>query len=218
MKNYAVCTRLALVVLAALLALPIVLPASPVAAKQRARTVTTTFRNPAPIILINEYDTNLPVSGSVDPSAIKVSGLNGPIRDVNLRLNNYIHTYPDDVQILLVGPDGQTAHVMGNVGGSGEALNVTLRLDDEAASPLPNEDEPGSGTFKPTAAPGSTDVFNPPAPLPSGNSELSVFDGSNPNGTWRLFVQDEDSSFDLGAIAGGWALEITAKGKAKKKR
>jgi subtilisin-like proprotein convertase family protein len=207
-----------LILLMTLLALPIAQTAPLVEAKNRSRIVIKTFRNPAPIILINDYDTELPVLGSVYPSAIKVGGLKGPIRDVNLRLKNFLHTYPDEVQVLLVGPQGQTAHVMGNVGGSGEALDVTLRLDDEAAEPLPNEGAPQSGTFRPTAAPGSTDVFNPPAPLLNGNSALSVFDGTNPNGTWRLFVQDEYGESDSGVFAGGWTLEITAKVKAKKKR
>ncbi len=210
-------TRIALVVLAALLALPIVQTASPVEAKQRSRTVTKTFRNPAPIILIEEYDTDNPVSGSVYPSTIKVSGLRGPIRDVNVRLNNLLHSYPDDVQVLLVGPGGQTAYLMGKIGGSSNVIDVTLRLDDEAAAPLPNEDPLQSGAFRPLAAPGSADEFNPPAPLPGDNSALSVFDGGIPNGAWRLFVQDEAADSDPGVFAGGWELEITAKAKSKKR-
>ena len=35
--------------------------------------------------------------------------MKGKIRDVNLRLNDLQHTFPDDVHVLLVGPGGQTA-------------------------------------------------------------------------------------------------------------
>jgi Ca2+-binding RTX toxin-like protein len=36
---------------------------------------------------------------------------------------------------------------------------------------------------------------------------LSAFNGTNPNGAWQLFVQD-DVGWDSGSIAGGWSLTI----------
>jgi hypothetical protein len=108
---------------------------------------------------------------------------------------------------------------MANAGEETESTGVTLRLDDEAATLLP--DQPlHSGTFRPNN--NSLDGivgFNAPAPpVTSANAALSVFDGGDPNGTWRLFVQDRYGSVHSGIVAGGWTLEITAKGKAKKKR
>ena len=47
---------------------------------------------------------------------------------------------------------------------------------------------------------------------------MSGFDGSNPNGTWRLFVQDQNGEAYLGAFMGGWELEIMAKVKVRKTR
>src|SRR6185436_20182954 len=40
------------------------------------------------------------------------------------------------------------------------------------------------------------------------NASLAVFNGSNPNGVWKLFVVD-DNTGDVGNIAGGWTVAIT---------
>lgn len=56
---------------------------------------------------------------------------------------------------------------------------------------------------------GSAVILAAPAPLPTGNTALSTFDGLDPNGDWRLFVVDEVFSAD-GAVSGGWELTITA--------
>ncbi|MFC9599770.1 hypothetical protein ACFTQL_18125 [Peribacillus butanolivorans] len=66
-----------------------------------------------------------------------------------------------------------------------------------------------SGTYRPTNI-GVSDVLPAPAPAPAPpyGSTLSVFDGTNPNGTWSLFVFD-DVGQDSGTSAGGWFLTIT---------
>ena len=211
-------TRIVLVALVALLALPIVETASPVGAKQRSRTVTRTFNNTAEIHL-PVVNTDLAVSGSLYPSPIAVRGLEGKIRDVNVRLNNLTHTFPADVRVLLVGPNGRTARLIERAGGDGDVTSVTLRLDDEATVALPVgfDTTLQSGAFQPTTA-GSTTRFNDPAPEADANTALSIFDGGNPNGTWRLFILDGTARSDAGAIAGGWALEIEAKVKKKRKK
>lgn len=214
-------TPVALVVLAALLALPIVDTASPAAAKKKRATVTKSFTNAAPIV-IPAYQDDEPAQPDLYPSEIAVNGLKkGKIRDVNVRLNAFTHFYPDDVQVLLVGPDGQTAILMAKAGGGSDVAGVTLRLDDEGASPLPDEPPPPglqSGVFRPTNVLNTAIDFLDPAPAADANSALSVFDGSNPNGTWRLFVQDEYAPTDPGAFSNGWTLEIKAKVKAKKRK
>ena len=45
-------------------------------------------------------------------------------------------------------------------------------------------------------------------PLPPYGTNLSVLNGSNPNGNWSLYVQD-DSGFDSGIISNGWYLTLT---------
>jgi subtilisin-like proprotein convertase family protein len=215
MSRYTTRPRIVLVALAVLLALPMALIASPVEAKKRPRTVTRTFRNHAAIDLPTAQISA--VSADLYPSTIAVEGLRGPIRDVNLRLNGFSHTNSPEVYVLLVGPSGQTAVVMALVG-DGAVNDATLRLDDDAASQFPRG-ALQSGTFRPANAEGDDVAFNPPAPeVTSGNAALSVFDGANPNGTWRLFVMDTYAPTDPGIFADGWALEITTKAKARKRR
>jgi hypothetical protein len=68
-----------------------------------------------------------------------------------------------------------------------------------------------SGPFRPTnyLQPGvDSDTFAAPARAPDGSVALSTFDRGNPNGTWQLFVMDDETSL-VGDIR-GWALRITA--------
>ena len=68
---------------------------------------------------------------------------------------------------------------------------MTLRLDDEAEEPLPAAAGLQSGAFRPTTAAGSAVAFLSEAPQTTGSAALSAFDGSNPNGTWRLNRQKQ---------------------------
>jgi hypothetical protein len=212
-------TRIGLVILAALLALPIAPTASPVEAKKRPRSVTKTFSNTAPIGLLESEAS--PGPGSVYPSPIAVGGLKGTIRDVNLTLHEDSHDFSENIEVLLVGPHGQTVIVMAHVGSFYDADDVTLRLDDEAARRLPADAALESGAYRPryvAFSPGERIDFTAPAPSAGPNAALSVFDGTKPNGAWRLFVQDLDGPSDFGEIAGGWEIEITTQVKGKKRR
>lgn len=147
------------------------------------------------------------------PAPITVSGLSGQVTDVDVALHGLAHSYLKDLDVLVVGPAGQRALVMSDVGGSDPVAGVDLVLDDEAASSLP-ENSVQSGTFRPTdsdvdALAGDTDDFiGQPGSTDGDGSALSVFDGTDPNGTWKLYVVD-DAADDTGAITGGWSLHIT---------
>lgn len=145
-------------------------------------------------------------SGSPYPSDIAVSGLTGTVTKVTVDLTGITHTFPDDIDILLVSPGGQNALIMSDVGGSGDIVSVNLTLDDAAATALGDGTQIVSGTFQPANF--ETDTFPAPAPAPAGGSALSVFNGSAPNGTWSLYLVD-DAGIDTGSINGGWALHIT---------
>ncbi|KXS89755.1 hypothetical protein OA58_20150, partial [Microcystis aeruginosa NIES-88] len=158
------------------------------------------FSNPNPI--------TIPSSGTSTPypSTINVSGLSGNINSLKVTLTNLSHTYPDDIDVLLVGPTGTKALLMSDVGGFNSLSNVTLTFDPTAASSLPDEGLITSGSYKATDFV-TGDVFNSPAPGGPYGTDFSVFNSTNPNGTWSLYVVD-DMGGDAGTIAGGWSLLI----------
>jgi subtilisin-like proprotein convertase family protein len=123
---------------------------------------------------------------------------------VTVTLTNMNHTFPNDLDILLVGPNGDTVILMSDVGGGTDLSNVTLTFDDGAATGLGSVIT--SGTYKPTNS-GTGDTFAAPAPPGTYGTTLSVFRGQDPAGPWSLYVVD-DAAGDLGSIAGGWSLTI----------
>ncbi|MEN3333050.1 MAG: hypothetical protein V7641_2415 [Blastocatellia bacterium] len=162
------------------------------------------FSNSAPIT-IND-SASPPTAATPYPSNLAVSGLTGNLVGMTVTLTNLSHTFPDDIDVLLVGPTGASALLMSDVGGNTPASNITLTFDDNAVNSLPDNGPLVSGTFKPSNIE-TGDTFPAPAPVPTGNTLLSIFDGTNPNGTWTLYVVD-DTQNNAGAIAGGWSLNL----------
>src|SRR3989454_1101750 len=148
-------------------------------------------------------------AGTPYPSAINVTGMGGTISNVTVTLRNLRHTWTRDIDVLLVGPTGQTVIVMSDAG-SGGANSVTLTLSDAAAAALPLTGLV-SGTFRPANyADASVGGDNFPSPAPAGpyGATLSAFNGQGANGTWSLYVYD-DGPGDQGSLAGGWSLTLT---------
>jgi hypothetical protein len=125
---------------------------------------------------------------------------------VTATLHGFAHPFPSDVDVLLMGPGGQTVVLLSDAGGGTGIFQTTITFDDAAAAPVPAA--LASGTYQPTNI-GTGDIFPAPAPaLVDPSATLSVFKGTSPNGVWRLFVVD-DSRPDQGSLAGGWSLAIT---------
>jgi subtilisin-like proprotein convertase family protein len=151
------------------------------------------------------------------PSNITVSGLTGN-KVMQLKLNGLTHTFPADIDILLVGPGGQKFTAMSDMGGGGDVSNINLTLTDTAVPTL-STTQLVTGTFKPGNTDTTTDVFPAPAPAapydnpaPAGTATFaSAFgtNGANLNGTWSLYVRD-DAGTDIGSMAGGWSLTFEA--------
>ncbi len=140
------------------------------------------------------------------PSNINVAGAIGQISKVTVSLNNYNHTFPDDIDVLLVSPAGQKVILMSDAGGSTDAVGVNLTFDDAAATGIPDGGPVASGTFKPTEFSGG-DIYNAPAPAGPYSTTLAAFNGVSPNGTWSLYIMD-DAGGDVGNFNGGWELNI----------
>src|SRR6185369_16947085 len=146
-------------------------------------------------------------AGSPYPSKIVVAGLPSNPSKVTVTLKGLSHTYPDDLDVLLVGPGGQKVVLISDVGGGTDISNVTLTFDDGAASSLPDSAAIASGSYKPTDFV-SGDAFPSPAPAGPYGTTLSAFNGLDPNGTWSLYVVD-DAASDGGSISAGWSLQFT---------
>ncbi|HTI98954.1 MAG TPA: protease pro-enzyme activation domain-containing protein [Dongiaceae bacterium] len=140
------------------------------------------------------------------PSKITVSGLTNPITKVTVTLNGLTHTYPSDIDVLLVGPQGQTVMLMADAGYSFSINDVVLTFDDAAASAVPFSGQITSGTYRPSSY--ASDVFSSPAPSGSYGSSLAAFTGQDPNGAWSLYIQDFAPG-DVGSLVQGWTLNLT---------
>jgi hypothetical protein len=167
--------------------------------------------NPGPIA-VNDTQTP-PTPANPYPSDISVSGVTGSFSLVSVQLLGIAHTFPDDVDVLLVAPNAAgNAILMSDVGGGVPVTGVNLTLAD-GAPPIPDTGPLVSGTFSPTNVnPGTgTEAWPAPAPPPSGNTSLALFNGADPNGNWSLYVVD-DQGIDSGSFAGGWCLNYRAVG------
>lgn len=199
--------------LASVVALVLVVSLGASADKASAATklVTKSFSNTQLILIPENAPTSTSGSAFPYPSNIAASFPAGSkVRDVNVTLRNYTHTFPDDVDVLLVHA-GKNRAIMSDVGDNNDVSGITIKLDDEAADFLPDDDQLTAGQFIPRNFPiGTHDDFPFPAPdAISSSAQLSGFDGLAAGGKWKLFVVD-DSGTDVGKFAGGWTVQIKA--------
>ena len=157
-------------------------------------------------------------SASLYPSSITVSGMTGTVSKVTVQLKNLSHSQTSDMDMLLVSPTGAKLVLFSDVGGNNSINNITVVLDDAAASVLPTTFL-SSGTYKPADYGGVADAFLSPAPAiafpgdsaaPTGSATLiTKFSGTVPNGFWSLYLMDDNTNALSGSLAGGWVLTLT---------
>ena len=168
------------------------------------------------LLVLRTTDTNvvtaIPGSGDAGPAAPYPNAfdmpvnLRGRIKKLRVRLHALTHTFPDDLDMLLQGPGGQTVLLMSDAGHSVDVNTINLTFDD-AAPRFPTCSVIQSGIYRPTNHEGVIpDTFPAPAPAPPYGTALSVFNNTLPAGTWRLWVVD-DSGGDVGSLS-NWTLEI----------
>ena len=165
-------------------------------------------------------------NSQAEPATIEISGAPAIIGSVRVTLFDLQHTRADDLDILLVGPGGQQIVLMGDAGGNdGLDTPATITFSDGGASRLPDDGLISTIKYKPTNWETPVSDFEAPAPAAPynepGNSAAvglslaSVFGGISPNGTWSLYVRDDDGSAFVqqagsGVIAGGWGIDFLA--------
>lgn len=108
------------------------------------------------------------------------------IGDINVTID-LDHTYDDDLDVFLIGPDGTRVELFTDVGGSGNNFRNTT-LDDEASVSITAGAAPFTGVFRPEGS-------------------LSAFDGKNVQGIWTLEITDDEPP-DSGML-NSWQLTVS---------
>jgi hypothetical protein len=160
-------------------------------------------------ILINDLNVATPY-----PSPINLNCIPGPIDRIVVTVSNISHTFPGDIDMLLAGPTGRAIVLMSDAGNNymDSTNTFTLTFSDDAATMLPESpsyNQNLSGTYLPTDYVGlgdGSDYF-PALDKVTYVQDLSAFRGSDPNGSWGLYIVD-DHTLDWGAVEGGWSLTI----------
>jgi N-acetylneuraminic acid mutarotase len=199
---------------------------------QTATATSTSTGTPSPTP-INTFANNTPIctqlgtAGAPYPSTIQVAGGPNQIAGVRVTLFNITHVFPDNMDFLLVGPNGQKFILMADAGGAipVPSPGVTLTFDDTALAVVPDSGPLTTGTFEPTSwEPGQASFPAPAPPAPYnepgstvGGTGVQTLNGnfrfSNSNGTWSLYMRDDGGLFETpnaitGCVNGGWQIQF----------
>lgn len=150
-----------------------------------------------------ENPTSIEIDNGTEASYIGVAAP-GVVGSVHVVLEDVSHNVPKDMDIALLGPNGQRVVLMSD-SCSGVVDMQTLVIADQGESFEPGGDC-SSGFYRPTD---NEDVVeSDQCPGATASTLAEAFAGSDPTGTWRLEVCDDrpgDSTF----IAGGWSLGLS---------
>lgn len=150
---------------------------------------------------------------SVYPIEVPVSGLATDVVGVRVQMFGLTHTFPNDLDFLLIAPDGRSLVFQSDAGAGVDLSNATYTIDDAAASLMPIDAQLISASYRPTDF-FDGDPFAAPAPVgpyqraaTAGTATFaSAFGGVDGNGSWEIYIVD-DASGDFGQID-GVCLEI----------
>jgi hypothetical protein len=151
---------------------------------------------------------------NVYPSSIAVSGVAGTVTNATVTLIGLSSASPDDIDAVVVGPNGQQIMLMSDACGvnpsSLEDDNWTF--DDSASTFLSDSGPCGSfqdESFRPTnyEDPSLDDLTAEGGPAGPYLNSLSLLAGGSPNGAWNLFMFDDNNNF-RGFSLSAWALNL----------
>jgi hypothetical protein len=132
-----------------------------------------TFSNSTPISLAVGQPT------TPYPSTIAVPSLTGVVAAISVSLHGVTYGFPDDLDVLLVGPGGQKVMLMSDAGGGNGVAGATLKFSQSASALLPNSTQITAGTYRPTDyEPG--DVFPSGAATGPYGTDLDLLVGTDP--------------------------------------
>jgi len=150
------------------------------------------------------------------PWSVEVGGLSGNLTKVTATMIGFLSGRSDDIDMLLVSPEGDSVMLMSDACGETPFSPAqTWTFDDDAPSTLSDNGPcsvPAPTSFKPADF-----VGNPPEPdqfgvggtiFPPFPTTLATFAGNDPNGSWDLYVKDDQEGVAGFEIA-SWALTLT---------
>jgi hypothetical protein len=157
------------------------------------------------------------------PSSIVVSGVPGTVTKVTVTLVDLASASGDDIDMAMRGPNGQTVMLMSDA--CGESPNDLAGEDwtfDDAAPTFLSDNGPcthsQTASFMPSnyLPPPGTEVDDmnvaplgaPNAPAPPYLNKLSFLAGGSPNGSWALFVRDDNATGFVGFSIPAWTLTL----------
>ena len=144
-------------------------------------------------VTADETDFAIPDNGSL-LRTLNVSGAGATLGELFL-VTDIAHTRNDNLDVFLVSPGGVTVTVTTDNGGSFASGYVSMDWYDQAGVGLANG-AVTDATFQNGAS---------VSPMVTEGA-LSAFNGTNPNGTWKLLVVD-DAATNTGTLR-GWSLDV----------
>jgi subtilisin-like proprotein convertase family protein len=142
-------------------------------------------------------DTFVPGAGTNGPGDPYPSTLNVTGRDNQVITNLAVQVHPAldravDLEMLLEGPHGQHVMLMANAC-SAAPFDHSILFDDRASAPLPPD---CSATAAQPSYYGPVGDLPGPAPKGPYEASLSAFNGTTPNGEWKLYAYDANPGGD----------------------
>jgi hypothetical protein len=156
------------------------------------------------------------------PSSIVISGVPGTVTKATVTVLNLGSGNADDIDMAITGPNSQKVMLMSDACGAGLA-GEDWTFDDAAPTFLSDNGPCASNqtaSFKPSnyLPPPGTEVDDmnvppqgaPNAPAPPYLNKLSFLAGGSPNGSWNLFVRDDNATV-FGFSISAWVLTLDVK-------
>ena len=141
--------------------------------------------------------------GAPYPSGFGLGSAGGKLAGMTAQVN-LTHSFVSDIDLMLVSPQGQGVMLMSDNCLNQSVSGMVLTFRDAAASTLPDTATCASGTYKPSNRTTEIPDTFPDAVTDDPAATLSVFNGIDPTGFWRMYAID-DNSGDSGSIS-NWSL------------